>query len=121
MKYVLLLIGILTSTSCAAPHPGEAWREDDSGLKRMSTAEVKACKAINGTVTQGYSAETCVYPTEDAGKICADSKECVAGCIAPRGAVQGAEVQGTCRAVNGAGGCINWVYGGVATGEVCAD
>lgn len=111
------LIIVLFITSCATANSGHG----QFGLKKMSPEENRACKMKNGTVTPGYLEETCVYPTSDAGKVCFDSKECEAGCIAPKGSRQGDEVSGVCRDMAGLAGCTNWVWGGQASGEICAD
>ncbi len=121
MKNYFVLVAIFLLGACTTNTPDIPWRAGGGTLKKMSPAEVRACKAKKGKVKPGYIAETCVYPTKDAGKSCNDWNQCEAGCVAPEGAKQNDPVTGTCKNLAGAGGCTNWVDGGYATGKICSD
>src|SRR5262245_2952229 len=66
--------------------------------------------------------EQCDLPTPDAGKACADSRECASACIAPDAASPGSRAEGTCfgrTLLQGA--CRKHVRDGVVTPPMCAD
>lgn len=118
MRRTAALLIALVLPSCKANFPTRNMVAGES----FSAAELRWCERLGGQIEQvGFVASTCVYPSNDSGKACHDSEDCVGRCEAPAGTEAGVTATGTCSAMVGRIGCANVLIDGKATGMLCAD
>ena len=90
-----------------------------------STPLFKSCKSAGGKVKLVCMSGTrmCVLPFPDAGKPCADKRDCVGRCLYGEGPIveTGTNVMGKCQLNNDPCGCAADVADGKAGPVVCKD
>ena len=90
MYRLLLAVWASALLSCAQPEPRRAGTY-------LSKEELAACIGGGGRAEQArYALEVCATPTTDAGKPCADRRDCQGFCEAPFNAQKDQEVTGQC-------------------------
>jgi hypothetical protein len=99
-----------------------AHAQEGPSVQKLTKQQLAACKAKGGRPEMVlYYVEGCVWPTQDAGKVCRDAADCQGFCEAPFGTEVGARTVGKCskEGADRAGGCTNLVEHGRSTGDVC--
>ena len=129
MKIIAILI-LVSMTACShavaidqSQGKNLTWYVEDTSQGAPATAiQHSLCDQLNGRIEQtGLHSFACVFPSNDAGRICDDSSDCEGLCRAPLNTPAGTAVKGTCSAnVNGSP-TGNTVNQGRASGDVIVD
>ena len=103
----------------------------ESQLKKMTLSQQAeslktsvSCKAKGGRweKTGKLQKESCILPTNDAGKSCTDSKQCQVACISLKENIQPeTQVIGQCHDSTHKFGCRTYVTDGKAEATLCID
>jgi len=116
----VLLVALLAA--CSTPAERTDTVTPIGGPDKATVITEAECLREGGQWTQLGRApvQQCLRQTTDAGKACSDSAQCEGQCMAPEGAVDGAQVAGQCSVDTNPFGCQQRVRGGVAS-TICVD